>query len=521
MKKVLKKLVPISLVLGFVQNLISWHYVKDVAASEIAWLADANPGGFLNQNLSVIIRGVVGTGIGWLILIFIVVYIFKGFKKYFKNKTTKSDVSVKSINSKLDKNIFSKRNYFIVIIGFLILFLLSFAIKHSWYLSVVDLRLTVPDILVFFVIVLGCTVFSLTSVLFKVNRKKFLAREFLYLFVNICIALIFVIANTFYLNFSTNKLAEIEIDNAAINIVTGACVTSMMDYDSTGPVSSVNGSDCINIIDNDYYYLGFKPDYSDEFRDKLGLKKSMVVNLYTSKYKDGFQYISRSPMGYWKISPEDYMRVPYIHLPPGLRYTWIELTMDRDMDFNGKYNTSNYAKREDFSYRNADLNGYDLVFGSISNIKETFKRKKIWSNDYSWYGYVDDKTKPMYSAIYTPSDFEVKYDKLLDIPLIFPENKLTDILTSTNIPKDIILSLYEKETFYKIDLNNYDDVKYNQEIKEDKIRKSLWFTLGSKSVFSWFMIIFFIGYVYRLLVSLIPLSVLGVKWANKILNDKT
>jgi hypothetical protein len=86
MKKVFKKLVSISLVLGFVQNLISWHYVKDVAASEIAWLADANPGGFLNQNLSVIIRGVVGTGIGWLILIFIVVYIFKGFKKYFKNK---------------------------------------------------------------------------------------------------------------------------------------------------------------------------------------------------------------------------------------------------------------------------------------------------------------------------------------------------------------------------------------------------------------------------------------------------
>ena len=250
MKKVLKKLVPISLVLGFVQNLISWHYVKDVAASEIAWLADANPGGFLNQNLSVIIRGVVGTGIGWLILIFIVVYIFKGFKKYFKNKTTKSDVSVKSINSKLDKNIFSKRNYFIVIIGFLILFLLSFAIKHSWYLSVVDLRLTVPDILVFFVIVLGCTVFSLTSVLFKVNRKKFLAREFLYLFVNICIALIFVIANTFYLNFSTNKLAEIEIDNAAINIVTGACVTSMMDYDSTGPVSSAypTGSGLPNLI---------------------------------------------------------------------------------------------------------------------------------------------------------------------------------------------------------------------------------------------------------------------------------
>ena len=47
MKKVFKKLVPISLALGFVQNLLSWHYIKDAAASEIAWLADANPGGNL------------------------------------------------------------------------------------------------------------------------------------------------------------------------------------------------------------------------------------------------------------------------------------------------------------------------------------------------------------------------------------------------------------------------------------------------------------------------------------------
>ena len=84
MKKVLKKLVPISLVLGFLQNMYSWHYNKGAAASEIAWLADANPGGVLNQNLSIIIRGVVGTGIGWLILIFIVVYISKGIKKYFE-----------------------------------------------------------------------------------------------------------------------------------------------------------------------------------------------------------------------------------------------------------------------------------------------------------------------------------------------------------------------------------------------------------------------------------------------------
>ena len=91
MKKVLKKLVPISLVLGFLQNMHTWHYNKGAAASEIAWLADASPGGFLNQNISIIIRGIVGTGIGWLILIFIVVYIFTGLKKYFEKKTIEND----------------------------------------------------------------------------------------------------------------------------------------------------------------------------------------------------------------------------------------------------------------------------------------------------------------------------------------------------------------------------------------------------------------------------------------------
>ena len=305
MKKVFKKFVPISLALGFVWNLFFWDYEKKLANSTKMGLAEPNPGGFLNQDFSILVSTFIGTAIPIFILIFLIVYLSKGLnsvKKYFKNKTTKSDVSVKSTNYKLNKNIFYKRNYLLIIVGFLLLFLLSFTFKGSWYFNSIDLRLAVSDIYIFFVIVLGCTVFSVTSVLLKVNRKKFLAREFLYLFVNICIALIFVIANTFYLNFSTNKLAEIEIDNAAINSVTGACVTSIMDYDFNAVAKSVNGSDCINIIDNDYYYLGFKPDYSDEFRDKLGLKKSKVVNLYTSKYKTFFQYISRSPMGYWKIS---------------------------------------------------------------------------------------------------------------------------------------------------------------------------------------------------------------------------
>ena len=47
MKKFFRKFVPISLLLGFVQHLLIWHYNKNAAESEIAWLADANPGGFL------------------------------------------------------------------------------------------------------------------------------------------------------------------------------------------------------------------------------------------------------------------------------------------------------------------------------------------------------------------------------------------------------------------------------------------------------------------------------------------
>jgi len=260
MKKVFKKLVPISLVLGFVQNLLSWHYNKNAAASEIAWLADANPGGFLNQNLSIIIRGIVGTGIGWLILIFIVVYISKGIKKYFKNKTIKSDVPVKDTNYKLDKNIFSKRNYFIVIIGFLILFLLSFAFKHSWYFSVVDLRLTLQDIVIFFAIIIFHFIYNIQSILINSKRKKLISREITFLFINIFIVLCFVSINKNYYNwinkeiFNLNKI-ELKIKKSLDNPN--------------------------NIFEDDYLFLSENPDYEDKFLKENNLNKSKPITFYT------------------------------------------------------------------------------------------------------------------------------------------------------------------------------------------------------------------------------------------------
>jgi len=270
MKKVLKKLVPISLVLGFVQNLISWHYVKDVAASEIAWLADANPGGFLNQNLSVIIRGVVGTGIGWLILIFIVVYIFKGFKKYFKNKTTKSVVPVNNTNYKLDKNIFSKRNYFIIIISFLILFLLSFTSKHSWYFSVVDLRLTLRDMLIFFAIIIFHFIYNLKSILYNSKKKLDISKEFYFLFINISIVLFFAVINTTYYGWINKEIID-------LNKIEDKIKTN-------------NGSQASKIMFEGEFFLSENPAYKDKFLKENSLKKSEPVTFYTFVINEDYRF---------------------------------------------------------------------------------------------------------------------------------------------------------------------------------------------------------------------------------------
>lgn len=270
MKKVFKKLIPISLVLGFVQNLISWHYVKDAAASEIAWLADANPGGFLNQNLSIIIRGVVGTGIGWLILIFIVVYISKGLKKYFKKKTIKSDVSIESINSKLDKNIFSKKNYFIVIIGFLILFLLSFGSKHSWYFSVVDLRLTLQDMLILFAIIIFHFIYNFKSILYNSKKKVEISKELYFLFINISIVLFFVVINTTYYNWINKEII-------VLNKIEDKIKTN-------------NGSQASKIMFEGELFLSENPAYKDKFLKENSLKKSEPVTFYTFVINEDYRF---------------------------------------------------------------------------------------------------------------------------------------------------------------------------------------------------------------------------------------
>jgi len=461
------------------------------------------------------------------------------------------------------KNKFYKKSYFLILIISFALFLFSFFFEIRIPFSGTGdyYSFTSQDLIVALCLISVYTFFSINSVLVKLNKKKIFAREILYLCLNIAIVLIFALVNL------------------TLDLVIDGKIT-----DLSTKLNNVNLVMTDNLKIGDEYYLDFTP--TEELINDLGLGQSEPYVLYESKFKTLFKYISRSGNnGHWYM---DYI-VSGGKYKDEVPSKELQLTKNILGDLNNAISLpgtavfyGNEVSFVDITIINSGISKWDKVFGAFSIIdtKKTYtyssNRKKYYFETkgnkrfesyrgpgYYYYSilgnkYVHPSETKMHLAFenliesednyckiwkcetirtlsneefivdYKPSDFEIKYNYLLDLPTIFKEEELSTILNSNyKLSETEISDFYDIKTYYIIDKSNYEALESKIELERLYLRQSLWnlrnlpsysgFNKGNwdKVLSIWFIAIFFLAYAYRFALSIITLIVLTIKWSIK------